>query len=540
MVKLNNTQLLDLAYNVVKKDANHPVIAPLLERLTDFSAWDRNEYESRNWCSKYAPATGESVMTTGFKGEIVKEWLQNQFEILRRRPDRPTQKSFFKAQKKKVANDLDDFIVENDLGEDAQGEVAEHQNRFLILSGPSGSSKSSAVYGVAAELGAYVMELNASDKRSSKKLMEKLGGMGKSHLVHRANIDDVTFQQNSVILLDEVDILFEEDQTFWLGLDKFVETSRRPVIMTCNDPDLLPPMMIENHKDSFVTFEHASTSIQSKALWTIALCEGHLVSMDALKHMIRENNNDFRSSLNDLQFWCQMALGDRKSGINWILTDRERKQTHQEELRIISKGTYIGGVPQKPPNRQLSLDEWCTYAESLSTFDFICGNVHTQFERNLEEEYLKDRIMGFEELELLPPPDGLLDYEFTVHPTLYEMSYSKLHRPQSHQPSAGIDKLELRDALWSLQARGIYSCADVLPTSVLATDLAPVIRNIARSDKRRVQEAQRIREHQGLGTRRSIKSAYKAMGLQEQSFKQYLEGDLDELIDTGAPAWNNL
>jgi hypothetical protein len=45
--------------------------------------------------------------------------------------------------------------------------------------------------------------------------------------------DESSFRQ-SVILLDEVDILFEEEGTFWPAVVSLIATSHRPVVLTCN------------------------------------------------------------------------------------------------------------------------------------------------------------------------------------------------------------------------------------------------------------------------------------------------------------------
>lgn len=148
-----------------------------------------------------------------------------------------------------------------------------HLTNLIILTGPIGSGKSASVYAVAEELGYDVFELNPGAKRGNKELLHEVGEVGRNHQVGgggnrfmpsssssstKANAFQHMFaaakklkaeekkststQQSkggtklrqSLILIEEADIVFEQDVGFWKGLEVFLKTCNRPVVVTCN------------------------------------------------------------------------------------------------------------------------------------------------------------------------------------------------------------------------------------------------------------------------------------------------------------------
>lgn len=145
------------------------------------------------------------------------------------------------------------------------GIAAAKQNRFasletlsncIILTGPSGSTKTASVYACASQLGYEVFELYPGmGKRSGKELLAAVGDLGRNHMVSSGGVGGgATFKptpttseggegkgvRQSLILIEEADLLFEEDKGFWPAIVELVAESKRPVVVTANDLDLIP------------------------------------------------------------------------------------------------------------------------------------------------------------------------------------------------------------------------------------------------------------------------------------------------------------
>ena len=271
----------------------------------------------------------------------------------------------------------------------------------VVITGPHGSGKTATVYAVARELEFEVFEINPGSRRSGRDLMDRVGDMTKNHLVTRVDTGDETetpkddliedadhlrneiesgrqstmgaffkpkvvkkpkpvatakkqkpaapvpapkkskSQRQSLILLEEVDVLFEEDKNFWNTVVSLLVSSRRPIVMTCVDETVLPFDQLDTCSVLQLCAPQSEPAVEY--LMLLAAYEGHIISRKAVNQLYGLSA-DLRYSISQLQFWCQMTLKDPKGGLGWMLPlpgMSTSANTNEEPVRVISEGTYL-------------------------------------------------------------------------------------------------------------------------------------------------------------------------------------------------------
>lgn len=158
----------------------------------------------------------------------------------------------------------------------------------ILLAGPPGSGKTAAVYACAEELGWEVFEVYpGTGERGGTELNKLIGDVGRNHTVKvhqspkKPSVKTAFFQKQpertmrrtrrivdsddefdlldrvndaeesvedaapevvvgepvvnqSVILIEEADVLYQKDTNFWPALINIIKSCRRPVVLTCN------------------------------------------------------------------------------------------------------------------------------------------------------------------------------------------------------------------------------------------------------------------------------------------------------------------
>lgn len=326
--------------NIIQKRIPNFEQIPQLRAIYDkfISQGRRRPLNGELWVNFFRPQQSLELLISESSQRKVNSWLKNSFLRLRlqalKRPRNVLIKEKKRRQRNQLQNEFDNFIVDDysDISyTEYTGNGSETDEEIfvpiLVLKGPTGSCKSSSIYASMEEQGGYVFEVNSGQPRSRRDIWNTLKEFATTQIVQKQNMfkfdniiatrppdeSDSGFQKG-IILFEDVNILFEQDKTFWQLIQELLNISRRPIILTCNSLENIPKSILEHVEvDSILTLnqDEVDRSLASSFIWLCCFSQGFNISEDIIHEIITltlrsdDQHLDLRSCLMECQFICQ-------------------------------------------------------------------------------------------------------------------------------------------------------------------------------------------------------------------------------------------
>lgn len=268
---------------------------------------------------------------------FINEWKVNRQQAiiaaeqahLRRSKKKTKQTS---SRKRRYDNYDEDFLSDS---EDEDG-----LSKVYILCGPVGCGKTSLVYAAAKKSHCAVLEMNTTDDRGGVSLKKTIEECTQSHsslaLMKQKNTfvgsetdlqdtDDEGDSKTSLalILIDEVDLLFDSDVGFWQSLGNLAKKAKCPIILTATQP---PPQLLNS---TTILYRYAYLSLPSPMECASKMCQiakmENMMWQDGLKDReIKEGlatiakmcRCDLRKIMNEMQLYNKGSVCKEKKILN--------------------------------------------------------------------------------------------------------------------------------------------------------------------------------------------------------------------------------
>ncbi len=201
---------------------------------------------------------------------------------------------------------------------------ASRQGKALLVHGPAGVGKTVAVYVIASDLGFEVTEINASDKRSKKMIVE---------LLKTATTSGSLFSKRGrVILVDELEGLSgREDRGAAKALVTIIQETRVPVILIVSDITIqkINPLKRYCRLVEFLSLTEKGIIKQLRMI-----CTKEKIECDdkALEQIVKLSNGDMRAAINDLQSVVTRGGAATTEAVRRVLKWRDRTPELEETL----------------------------------------------------------------------------------------------------------------------------------------------------------------------------------------------------------------
>lgn len=216
------------------------------------------------------------------------------------------------ANVKKITQWLQDWHDVNILGnkKDFHGTYNRFRNenpncKAMLISGDPGIGKTSTVRLLAKLLDFKPFELNASDQRNKKIILNKVG-----YLMDNTTLEgtkDEKINQKNLIVMDEIDgIAGNEDRGGIAALIQIIKETKTPIICICNDRQSQKLKSLANYCYD-IRFSKPDKRQMTKRLMEICAMEGIKAEEAAIENLCEVVGNDIRQSLNFIQFWSRKS-----------------------------------------------------------------------------------------------------------------------------------------------------------------------------------------------------------------------------------------
>ena len=253
----------------------------------------------------------------------------------------------------------------------------------VLLTGPAGCGKTSLVRAVTRSLGLLLMEMGTKEPRHSQALLRVLGEATQTRKIE-------AISKTSVVLLDDVDVIFDCDKGFYKTVSDLISRTKLPLLMTAVTP---PEELVHRGDVAELRMAQITEYEGTLKMRIINRAENLKIPEYAIRPLFWFQGENMGRVLNamqveklDLIFGLQMPVtglsiseGEvHASSIdaNWLADTSEHN--FEPRLDFVHRNQDCVSFP--------GLDEFSTYCDVLSQYDCMVARMSESVQREKDGE----------------------------------------------------------------------------------------------------------------------------------------------------------
>ncbi|CAL5202973.1 unnamed protein product [Lathyrus oleraceus] len=447
-----------------RKSCTEPSSRFLQESLRSYYVGCEDKPEGSLWAYKYKPTKAVEVCGNDEAVNFLSDWL-HQWHERRYKPRKETSKRDTRVMQDDDDDDDDYMCSDSDYDSEDMNEEDSLQN-VLLITGPTGSGKSAAVYACAQEQGFDILELNASDCRNGTVVKQYFGDALGSHgfkrlsehtlssqkittnfppapaLINDKAADEVndgvvepiplsddeahspfkTSQKllgkndavacdkvQTLILVEDVDILFPEDRGCIAAIQQIAETARGPIILTSNSDN---PGLPDNFDRLHVSFSMPTPKELLCHLYSVCLGEGAPIHPLLLEKFIQSCGGDIRKTIMHLQFWLQSIIfsKDLKAQTGYVSLPFDLEGGHRILPKIMPWDfpSEISELIENEFVKSVNIMEENCSMQGLDEEELLHIN---ESQNDSDEQYMETDYIKAKKVEMIKRNGSVTDYD---------------------------------------------------------------------------------------------------------------------------------
>ncbi|SSD60930.1 uncharacterized protein SCODWIG_02691 [Saccharomycodes ludwigii] len=276
------------------------------------------------WCNYFKPENVSDLLIPRKFADHFLDYLEKSFDKLKTTNTRNKLKNNYNNNKTNTTTEFDDFIVPDEfLYEEikesgCEGSIIDYVPIIIVYGENVGKN---ALISTCLK-DCDIFEINSGINRGKKDITSTVVEASTSYFLNQEQItsntntnfgnDLNTFTTNTgkrrgVILFDDVDVLIKEnDKFFWNCVEKVLEVSRKPVILTCRDINYIPMNLRYCCELEMGLFEIPKPDDEQ----LIKYCQSSLnknnisLPIEVITYLNKKYHSDIRKIFMELQFIC--------------------------------------------------------------------------------------------------------------------------------------------------------------------------------------------------------------------------------------------